>query len=163
MKRGTITKYKRRSDGRTTWGYYYKTDGKQFTKRGFETKSDARDALDAALGITATFGTGNSNAPTEPHPKGDTRTISEFLRYWLREHAAPRCERKTLERYGEIVAYLDRQIGDVPLSDLKTAHIQEAVNRLSARGGAITKECPDGRPLSAKTVLRRWATRCGSN
>jgi hypothetical protein len=47
--RGTITKY-RKKDGRISWGYYYKTEGRQFTKSGFGTKFDAAKTLGAALG-----------------------------------------------------------------------------------------------------------------
>jgi len=47
---------------------------------------------------------------------------------------------------------LIRLRGSVPILDLKPGLIQDAVNRLRTRGAAITKECPEGRPLSAKTV-----------
>ena len=46
---GTITRY-RKKDGRISWGYYFKAEGRQYTKSGFGTKFDAAKALDAALG-----------------------------------------------------------------------------------------------------------------
>jgi integrase len=45
-----------------------------------------------------------------------------------------------------------RLLGSIPILDLKTGQIQEAVNQLLLRGGAPTKDHPQGRPLAAKTV-----------
>jgi hypothetical protein len=140
---GSITKY-RKKDGRVSWGYYYKAEGRQFTKSGFSTKYDAAKALDAALG--------NHQDEEGVARKGDTRTLAEYLPYWLERHAALRCQPKTLERYGQLADYLIRLLGPVPILDLKASLIQDVVNRLRTRGGAITKEHPEGRPLSAKTV-----------
>jgi integrase len=78
--------------------------------------------------------------------------LRDYLTYWLEEHAAGRCAPKTLERYHDLAAYLSRQLGKIRVRDLNAAHIQEAVNPLKARGGRITKEHPQGRPLAAKTV-----------
>jgi hypothetical protein len=44
----TITKY-RKTDGRISWGYHYRLEGRQFTKSGFPTKFDASKTLGAAL------------------------------------------------------------------------------------------------------------------
>ena len=46
--KGSITKY-RKTDGRISWGYYCKIQGRQYTKSGFPTKFDASKALGAAL------------------------------------------------------------------------------------------------------------------
>jgi integrase len=145
--KGTITKY-RKKDGRVSWGYYYKADGAQFTKSGFTTKDEAANALQDAIGGKAM----PTADPSPEGPKGDTRTLSEYLAYWLDTHAALRCVPKTMERYRDLSAYLVRQLGTTRLRDLKTADIQDAVNRLKMRGGAITKAHPEGRPLSAKTT-----------
>jgi hypothetical protein len=51
--KGTITKY-RKKDGRVSWGYYYKAEGRQFTESGFSTKFDASKALDQQLETTRT-------------------------------------------------------------------------------------------------------------
>jgi integrase len=141
--KGTITKY-RKKDGRLTWGYYYKIGAKQFTKTIFATKFDASKALDAALG-------NHQDADGVPR-KGDTRTLAEYLPYWLERHAKLRCQPKTLERYGQLAGYLVRLLGSVPILDLKSGLIQEAVNLLQLQGGAPTKNHPQGRPLAPKTV-----------
>jgi integrase len=144
--KGTITKY-RKKDGRVSWGYYYKAEGKQFTKSGFETRADARDALDGALGILPPPA---MTSPAEPVIKGDTRIVSEYLNYWLDEHAALRCSPKTLEEYCGLAKYLREHLGAVRVCDLKAAAIQEVVNRLQLHGGMKTEEHPVGRPLSPK-------------
>jgi integrase len=141
--KGTITKY-RKTDGRISWGYYYKVEGRQYTKSGFPTKFDASKALGAALAK-------HQDQDTSPR-QGDTRTLAEYLRYWLDNHAALRCEPKTLERYRQLAEYLIRPIGRVSILDLKPGIIQEAVNGLLLRGGAPTEAHPHGRPLAAKTV-----------
>jgi integrase len=141
--KGTITKY-RKKDGRVSWGYYYKTEGRQFTKSGFGTKFDAAKALDAALGNHQ-----NSDGIVR---EGDTRTLAEYLPYWLERHAALRCQPKTLERYRQLSDYLLRLLGSIPILDLKPGIIQEAVNLLQLQGGAPTKDHPQGRPLAPKTV-----------
>jgi integrase len=157
--KGTITRY-RKEDGRISWGYWFRHPAtkNQITKSGFDTRSGAMDALNAALEKASGISRSQPTPPAggistaESAPKGDARMLSEYLDYWRREHAAPRCERKTLERYGDFVKYLERQLGSLRLCDLKASHVQEAVNRLYACGGAVTKEHPEGRPLAAKTV-----------
>jgi hypothetical protein len=76
---GTIAKY-RKKDGRISWGYYYTAEGGQFSKSGFATKFEASKALGAALGR-------HQDANGVPR-KGDTRTLAEYLDYWLDNHAA---------------------------------------------------------------------------
>ena len=150
---GTITRYKRK-DRSISWGYYFKVDDKQFTKSGFETKDKAREACQRAIREAQGLPPANHEAKPDisPAAKGDTRTLSEYLPYWLETHAALRCAPKTMERYGDFSVYLARQLGTVRLCDLKTSQIQDAVNRLKTRGGAVTTGHPQGRPLAAKTV-----------
>jgi integrase len=152
--KGTITKY-RKKDGRISWGYYFrgKTTGEQVTKSGFDTRSAAVDALNAQR--DAVFGVSLPAAPevagaADPALKGDTRTVSEYLNYWLEEHAALRCAPKTMEEYQGQAKYLIEHLGVVRLSDLKAAAIQEMVNRLQLHGGMKTEKHPEGRPLSPK-------------
>lgn len=134
--KGSITKY-RKKDGRVSWGYYYKVEGKQFTKSGYSTKLDASNALDQALGILQ---------HSDGTRKGDTRTLAEYLPYWLDGHAALRCQPKTLERYRQLAEYLIRLLGKTPILELKPGPIQDAVNVLQLKGGR------NGRPLAPKTV-----------
>jgi integrase len=150
--KGTITKYRKR-DGRVSWGYYYKSEGRQFTKSGFPTKDAATDALQGAIakekGLPPT-----SHIPTPDTSsgasRGDTRTMRDYLDYWLDMHAALRCSAKTMEEYRGLAKYLVRDIGAVRLCDLKAPRIQEFVNALQLHGGQRTTQFPKGRPLSAK-------------
>lgn len=141
--KGTITKY-RKTDGRISWGYYYRVGGRPYTKSGFPTKFDASKALDAALARDQT----HDAAPQQ----WDTRNLAEYIRYWLDNHAVLRCGPKTLERYRQLAASVVRLLGRLSILDLKPGVIQEAVNILLLRGGAPTEAHPNGRPLAAKTV-----------
>jgi integrase len=154
--KGTLTKY-RKSDGRISWGYYFKADGRQITKQGFATREVAANALGAAIAQHQNKNwippsTGQEATGRQPASRGDTRTLKEYLPYWLTTHAATRCAPKTLERYHDLTAYLSRHLGNMRLCDLKASHIQEAVNLLKTHGGQITEIHREGRPLSAKTV-----------
>src|SRR5262245_40240296 len=97
--RGSITRY-RKKDGRVSWGYYYKSNGEQFTKSGFTTKDAAAEALRSAI---AANGGAPISAPIRMDggslslPDADTRVLNEYLRYWLDEHAAHRCAPTTME------------------------------------------------------------------
>ena len=140
---GTITKY-RKKDGRISWGYHYKAEGRQFTKSGFPSKFEASKALGAALGRRQ-----DTNGFAR---KGDTRTLAKYLDYWLDNHAALRCQPKTLERYRQLAGNLIRLLGHIRIRDLRSGAIQEAVNWLQLRGGVPNNAHPQGRPLAAKTV-----------
>jgi integrase len=141
---GTITKY-RKKDGRISWGYHCKAEGRQVNnKSGFATKFEGSKALGAALG--------RHQDDNEVARKGDTRTLAEYLDYWLDNHAALRCQPKTLERYRQLADYLIRLLGHISIRDLRPGAIQEAVNWLQLRGGVPTNAHPEGRPLAAKTV-----------
>jgi len=87
--------------------------------------------------------------------KGDTRTLTEYLDYWLYwldNHAALRYQLKTLERYRQLAEYLIRLLGHISNYDLRPGAIQEAVQWLQLRGGVPTNAHPQGRPLAVKTV-----------
>ncbi len=139
----TITKY-RKTDGRLSWGYQYRREGRQFTKSGFPTKFDACKALGGALA---------RHQMHEASPQQwDTRNLAEYIRYWLDNHAALRCGPKTLERYRQLAESLVRLLGEISILDLRPGVIQGAVNILLLHGGAPTEAHPNGRPLAAKTV-----------
>jgi integrase len=82
--------------------------------------------------------------------KGDTRSVRDYLGYWLDMHAALRCSPKTMEEYRGLAKYLVRDLGDIRLCDLRAPKIQEFVNALQLRGGVPTQTFPKGRPLSPK-------------
>jgi integrase len=154
---GTITKTNLKN-GRISWGYYFLSgkalNGKrrQTTKQGFATKREAEDALRIAI----------EKKRQGPGASLVTPMFREFFKRWMEEHATRKCSPKTIERYGELGAYAIRQVveisgntvlfGDVPLDKFGPMQMELVINSLADRGGQKTKEHPDGRPLSAKTV-----------
>lgn len=150
---GTITKY-RKKDGRLSWGYWFRLDGKQVTKSGFATKdiaaAELAKAIRSAQGLPAIGHVARIDGTYEA--KGDTRTVKQYLGYWLEAHARLRCAPTTFENYTALATYLVRHLGEVRVCDLKAARIQEAVNHLLLCGGQKTEEHPEGRPLSPKRV-----------
>ncbi|HUA82648.1 MAG TPA: tyrosine-type recombinase/integrase [Bryobacteraceae bacterium] len=132
------------SEGRRTWSYSLR----ELTQEGFETKEDAERALsDAVRRRDAEKARQAADAEKSIGPP-----VGRYLDYWLREHASRRCAPKTLERYRELAAYLDREVGLIRLNELTTAEIQEAIHRLLDHGGQRTKDQPNGKPLAPKTV-----------
>ena len=95
-------------DGRISWEYYYKAEGRHYTNSGFATKFDASKG--AGRGLTK-----HQDLNSIPR-KGDTRTLAEDFPYWLDNHAAPRCQPKTLEWYRQHAEYLTRPLGRVSRS-----------------------------------------------
>jgi len=80
----------------------------------------------------------------------------------MREHAGRKCSPKTVERYGELGAYairqtveiagLSRPMGEIPLNEFGPMQMELLINTLHDRGGQRTKDYPDGRALSPKSV-----------
>ncbi len=125
--------------GGIIWGYEFGDE----KKSGFADQAAATAALAAAIERRAAA----EQAPPEHDP-----TFAEYIQYWLDEHASRTLAPKTLERYREFAAYLDRHIGKTPLNELTTAQIQRAVHDLQDHGGMVTEAHPNGRPLAPKTV-----------
>ena len=123
-------------DGRISWEYHYKAEGLQLSKSAFVTNLEASKALGAAR---------HQQAKGTKH-RDDTRTLAEYLVYWLDNHAALRCQPKTLERYRQLADSLIRLLGHISICDLRPG--QEAVNWLQLRGGVPTDTHPQGRPLA---------------
>ena len=115
---------------------------------GFETRVEAESALRNAIARRDAERTRQEqDAADRPGPP-----FSEFFKHWLTEHASRRCAPKTLERYGELGAYLIRELGQVRLNELTTSKIQTVIHHLQDHGGRRTESEPHGRPLAPKTV-----------
>jgi integrase len=152
---GTLTK-RAAKNGRFSWGYIYDSGrneaGKrvQTAKSGFGTKSQAADALRAAIAETEARASATEVGPTKPDEVAPIFAV--YFEYWLTNHAARRCAPKTLFRYRELGAYLIKDLGETRIDKLTTAQIQKTIHRLEDSGGMISKAFPGGRPLAAKTV-----------
>jgi integrase len=154
---GSITKH-RGKNGRLTWGYWFvpglEESGKriQITKSGFETRAKAKAALDTLLDEHQTAHPEPAPPVRKQQPAKTAPTVAEYLEDWIRDHAAARCQPKTLERYRDFVRYIVRELGGKRLTELSTKLLQEFVNRSKIAGGAVTETYPNGKPLSARTV-----------
>jgi integrase len=152
---GTITKRKR-SDGRTSWGYVFdaRSDeaGKrsQATKSGLPTKREAQDALRIAIG--------EANAKRNAAAEVNLPTFAAFFERWMTEYVARMCVPKTRNgigyaiRHTVTVAVGSIALGDMQINAVGPMHLALMTNALLDAGGSTTKDFPDGRPLSAKTV-----------
>jgi integrase len=126
----------------------------QPTKSGFSTKREAEEALRSAIS--------DSEAKRREGPASIVPVFSAFFDRWMREHATRKCAPKTVEGYGQLGAYAIRQtvevagalrlMGEIPISEFGPMQMELLINVLRDRGGQKTKECPNGRPLSAKSV-----------
>jgi hypothetical protein len=114
---------------------------RQITKSGFETKAEAQEALEKAI---------------EDH-RGKTAgaeipTFAEFFARWHCEVVTRMHSRKTYERSEEQAQYAIRLFGDTPLDQLTPPQLTADMNSLEDRGGRVTKQHPQGRPLSSTMV-----------
>lgn len=144
--RGTIIEHQPKK-GKKTFGYSLfvgrDDSGKQLrqVKRGFIKKSEAEDALRKAI----------EEHQQTPAPERTMPTFAEFFERWYAT-AKRDWENKTSERTYELGQYAVRLFGDVPLDRLDTMRLTEEVAKLSDHGGRVTKNHPQGKPLSPKTV-----------
>jgi integrase len=148
--KGTVNKRSTRG-GRARWEYCFDlgkdpATGKRrrITKSGFETKRDAENAMANAL-------TEHRDRPPEKEEK-PMPTFAEFHSRWHSEVVIRQHSPKTAERSYELAQYAIRLFGDAPLDQLSTLQLATAMNRLLDHGGRITRQHPQGRPLSSTTV-----------
>jgi integrase len=133
--------------GSITWGYSIDAgkdengQRKQIFKSGFERKGEAADALRQKLNEK------DEGALVKPDPT----TFAEFLKEWLKEHAARNCTPKTVERYRQLADYALPHIGTTKLQDLSALTLERVFNHLKDSGG-WNRKAKANRPLSAKTV-----------
>jgi hypothetical protein len=78
------------------------------------------------------------------------KTLANLLAEFLQQHAQENLAPKTIERYRECVAYLSRELLELPLKQITPLHLNREWKRLIASGGRTRKKQP--RPMSAKTV-----------
>jgi hypothetical protein len=144
---GKITRH-RGVLGTMTWGYTFRDE----IKNGFADAGAARTALAEAVARQAASEQATT-AEVDAQNRAEKNPIfTDYIRYWLKEHASRSTSPKTFERYGDFAGYLIRHLGETRINDLSTAQIQRVIHRLGDCGGMITKDHPNGRPLAAKTV-----------
>jgi len=134
--------------GRRVWAYSFDS----LNESGFETKAEAEVALRNAIRRRGTEKEKQAANAAQATVEAAGPQFAQYFEHWLKEHASRRCAPKTLERYGDLGAYLIRELGDVRLNEMTTAKIQNAIHHLKDHGGRSTKAEPEGRPLAPKTV-----------
>jgi integrase len=80
-------------------------------------------------------------------------TFGEFFARWHHEVVIRQHSPKTAERSEEQAQYAIRLYGNAPLDQLSTQQLQTDQGRMLDHGGRVTKQHPDGRPLS-QTMVR---------
>ena len=116
-------------------------------KGGFRRKSDADDELVRLL----------QEKSEGLLVKPDPRTFGEFIDEWFREHAEKHCGEETVERYRQLVAYVQPTLADVPLRDISALMLERLYSRIAEFGGRKKRrlkkgEKPESAPLSWRTV-----------
>ena len=149
-KGGSLWKYLARN-GRRLWRYQFEAerlDGKRrrFSRAGFETRGDARSALDSAI---RQYEAGKT-PPTAPAP---TETLSDWVSAWLRDYGPEHCQPKTLERYRSLASYVldavegePAQLAATPLEKVDHKLVEAALRAL------LRMKAKRVEHLSAKTV-----------
>jgi integrase len=146
--KGTVWKRPRRA-GKAHWEFVFDLgkdpatgQRRRVTKGGFNTKSDAEEALKKAM----------AEYRDQPEEKPPIPTFAEFFEEWHSSVAARKWSPKTVERTHEQGQYAVRLFGDEPLDQLTDEKLTKHINHLLDHGGAVTPQHPQGRPLAPKTV-----------
>ena len=79
-------------------------------------------------------------------------TFAVFFARWHQEVVKRQVCEKEAECVEERGQYAIRLFGDKPLDQLSPPQLTADMNRLEDRGGRVTKQHPQGRPLSSTTV-----------
>jgi hypothetical protein len=79
------------------------------------------------------------------------RTMRQLLEAWLCEHAEPNCSPKTVERYRQLVAYMDADFRAIAITGEDALLLEKEVHRLCKTGGHV-RGTQQPRPLSGKTA-----------
>jgi integrase len=147
--------HKRKYRSGNVWYYSFdlpgsgRQDRHRAKESGFATKREAEDAerkrrteeeqrYDLA-------NAGSSVAAALPH------TLATLLAEFFRQHAEEKLAPKTVERYRELVSYLDPTLLRMTLAEIGPLHMSREWSRLLKSGGH-TRRDKTPRPLSAKSV-----------
>ena len=136
------------SQGRRIWAFSLG----DVHQTGYKTKPEAEAGLRRAVERRDAEGDAPELSQAQEAIEKAGPQFAQYFEYWLKDRASRRYAPKTIERYGELGAYLIRQLGYVRLNEMTTAQIQEVIHRLKDHGGRRTEAEPHGRPLAPKTV-----------
>ena len=88
--------------GKISWGYSIDVGKDEAGKRKQIFKSGFRRQGDADAELTRLLQEKNDGLLVKPTPK----TFGEFMENWFQGHAEQHCEKKTVERYRQLAAYV---------------------------------------------------------
>ena len=139
--------------GKISWGYSIDAGKDEAGKRERIFKSGFRRQSDAEGELTRLLQEKNDGLLVKPTPE----TFGTFMQEWFKEHAEQRCEKKTVERYRQLVRYVLPHLEGVPLRELSALTLERVYNQLRKAGGKRKRRLKAGEksepaPLSAKTV-----------
>jgi integrase len=132
---GSVFKYFTRT-GERLWRYRFDVDPidgrrQRVNKGGFTTRGGASDALHDAI---AEY---QKSKMCPPAPAPAKETVADWVRIWLRDYAPHQCQPKTLERYGQLAAYIldategaPAELASTPLVELKHTAVESALYAL---------------------------------
>lgn len=141
--------------GKVVWGFMFslpgasRKDRRRISKSGFATKREAEDTearqrVDEHLKLElAKVGSGVAAQPPT--------TLGMLLEEFFTQHVDEKLAPKTVERYHEQAAYIDPDLLNMPLGEIKPLHLSREWKRLLESGGHH-RRTNEPRPLSAKTV-----------
>jgi hypothetical protein len=149
-----VYKHKNRS-GAVRWGFMFslpgssRKDRRRICESGFATRREAGDA-EALRRIEEHQKLKMTKAGSGVAAKAPT-TLTLLLNEFFAQHVDEKLAPKTVERYHQQTAYLDRELLEMPLGEITPLHLNREWNRLRDRGGHH-RRTKQTRPLSAKTV-----------
>ena len=125
-----------RRSGRASFELKFNVAGKT-QYRSF--KGTKREAIAEMTKLTASALTGS-------YVDGNKITVEEFLSRWLRDWVESNVSAKTIDRYAQIIKYINPHLGPVQLQKLRPIALNEFYAKLLREGGR------NGRKLSARSV-----------
>jgi hypothetical protein len=154
--------HKRRyRSGKVVWYYVFDAPGStrehrvQITASGFATKKEATNAEAARLvGVKSQQMAGNEPKTALPS------TLAAWLEEFFAQHGEEKLAPKTLERYRQMVAYIDPELLALPVKDIRPLHLTREWNRLLESGGHDRKTKAPRRLSKDRSGYRRCTVEC---
>ena len=145
--------YKRRyRNGKIVWRYKFDAPGSTrenrivIEKSGFTTRKEAQKA-EAERRLELERQLAASGQVSAPAPTSLAALLQEFMERHAKKNLAP----KTVQRYEELLGYLDQGLLRMPLNEITPLHLHREWQRLLESGGR-SRHDKRARPLSPKTV-----------
>ncbi|MGO9049393.1 MAG: N-terminal phage integrase SAM-like domain-containing protein [Xanthobacteraceae bacterium] len=140
-----------RRSGKASWELKFNAAGKTHY-RSF--KGTKREAIAEMTKLTASALTGS-------YVDANKITVAEFLDRWLRGWAESNVSAKTIDRYAQIVKYIDPHLGPLQLQKLKPIALNEFYAELLRAGGHNGKKAVAAIGGQRAPAAARCSQACG--